>query len=871
MADPTPRPPLLRNWSQPQQQPRQQPTPKIAAPAPSRDLDKIDRNLNRLFKNKAPDDHVKMYLDHEGVSIEEMIAFRNSKSSTPFFDGVGEAIGSAAQIVSNVASKASDFIFPPEDPKFAGTPALIDSDVTTVGAKMTALSDEAYHDVLKKNLGDRYIGTEYDANGAAVIRYRDKSGKETLGYVNQPGPDWQDVDRVITGALPYVAGGLAGRGLTTLAGGAKSAAAVLQSLMAGGVSVGQDVAARQLGSEQPIDYARAGMAGLLGGAAEVVPLPILMGAAGAGVGIAGGDNVEESIAGGIIGGGAGFFGGKGINRALRGPKPNTDPMSPELRARAKAAGFDPDDMTDEQLRQFGAAMNNVTDTTELASAIRTNRFGIPSTRGTRTKDPQLLTIEKDAEHGNLGDEAARIIKQFKEERDRAINYAALGRIVSDPGADPAERGIGTVIAGQRTNPSDLNRFTMGQNIQSGLVKAKTASDDAINAAWDGLDNIYPHQQAFKDLPAAIDSRIGDIAIDPQTMPSAGAMIETLKKFMAGEEAPMGSGLGNPTTRRMDMNFVRRRLLKGYQGASPNNPADVAAAKAVYDGFNDWIDDVAERGLVAGDPANAVKLRTARAITKEIKDLWSPRGKSGKSPAARIIERVTDENIGADRVVSELLGDAGTQAAPKAGTVEALTRIKTALYRFAGPDGTRTWNDIRMAYWSKIVMKPDGTVASPQIMMNNILKSFSKQQGVLRTLYSPDEIRLMKDFGNALKEATYRDPNPSGTATALRAAMREPGFVAGTAKTLLQTQSKRELFSKHNVMMSRIYQILARNIPNTLGARDVVGSAAARRAIDQNMTLRPGPVRGPVGGASASPLIETMRGDLRPDSSLPYGR
>jgi hypothetical protein len=69
------------------------------------------------------------------------------------------------------------------------------------------------------------------------------------------------------------------------------------------------------------------------------------------------------------------------------------------------------------------------------------------------------------------------------------------------------------------------------------------------------------------------------------------------------------------------------------------------------------------------------------------------------------------------------------------------------------------------------------------------------------------------------------------------------------KTFLQTQSKRELFSKHNVLMSRIYSALAKKLPiNPLGAKDAAGAAVAGRAVSQDVTKMPAPAIGGIGAA-----------------------
>jgi len=273
--------------------------------------------------------------------------------------------------------------------------------------------------------------------------------------------------------------------------------------------------------------------------------------------------------------------------------------------------------------------------------------------------------------------------------------------------------------------------------------------------------------------------------------------------------------------------IQKRLLSEYMGAS--DATDARAAKAVYNGFNDWIADIAERGAV-NDPDGAAALWVMRAFTREKKSLFNPDG-----PAGNILESVLSKNNTPEDVLGALLGRGGPSTTPPKGAVEALNNIKTTL----GRSGQDTWDDIRLANWVKITQNNQGTTLSPLMLKKNIDAAFVNQKTLLDTLYTPEEQKTMRLLSKALDDVISVDPNPSGTAHELSRMTREGGF-RGLTKTALQTQSKRELFSKNNVLMSRIYALLAKKLTiDPLGVKTGMGTSLAQRATSPRLTQKGG--------------------------------
>jgi hypothetical protein len=767
------------------------------------DLDRIKRNVAKMAEQGAPESDIDGYIAAEGVTLDQIRAHK------------------PGGWLRNMAQSVVDTVRGRQDPAYAGIPTLAeatDLDPAARGrllegnaaARTTAISDPAYADVLQSQLGDSFVRREQDENDFPVLVYRNQDGQEAKAYVNRPGLDWADIDRAAHATVPYLlGGGLVGTGVRNAS---LPLRALAQGVTGAGVSVGQDVGASAMGSEQGLDVARAGIAGLLGGAGELAAPAFQWGKSALG------------------------FGTKYVDDAGR--------LTPEGMTAARRAGVDPKDLDAETAKAFAEALRVGRDPAEVLSAVRTNRFGIPTTKGQRTKDPELLLTEKDARFGTLGRDAQATINKLDQEQAQAITAQVRGQIV--PGRDGIDeyRGLGAQIAPTRM-PNEQNAETMGQSIRSGVTGARDTLKEQERAAWEAVPDITPKATAFDDLPSSISGNLGSMRVDAQITPTAMRMDAELAAFRDGKGVIADGPKMVQQSPIRTIDEMRRRLLETYKSAAPGTP-DAKAAKAYYDGFNDWVWDIAEKGLINGDPAAAAKMSAAREITREVKGLFKPRTAQGRAaPADRILAQVMDDADTPEGVITALLGAAGPHTPPKAGTVDALQRIKAILQK-AGDDAggmasKETWNDIRLAYWLRLTTDKTGATLSPTMLRKGIDQAFASQHSVLRTLFSEVERNEMRAFARAVGEAAYKDPNPSGTGSVIRGLVKGKD---GVLNTFFQAQANRELFSKHNVWMSRFYRFLAKKTPNLGGSRDLIGQRAAQRAVDQRLSPRRPPATGP---------------------------
>jgi hypothetical protein len=428
-------------------------------------------------------------------------------------------------------------------------------------------------------------------------------------------------------------------------------------------------------------------------------------------------------------------------------------LTPKGEAVAKSAGIDPAQISAEAQKTFAKSYAMSGDAAEAATRSKVEPFGIPATKGQVAKDPYLLTQEEGMRRRLYGENAQDVMRAFDEEQAQAVRGAALGDKPSS---------IAAKIAPQRrpaTAPQDANPMTLGTSVREGMSTARGAAREAESAAWDAVPAMSPTKEAMDILPDSINARLTDVVVDAEVTPVAAKMAKELDGFISGETPQaVAKVLQSNPVKTVDQ--MRRRLLSISRGAG--TPEDTRAASALYDGFNDWIDEAANRNLLSGDANAAAALKVARGFTKEVREIFSPSLGGKASPAAKRLAGVLEKADSPEGVINQLLGSTGSRGVDS-GTVGALTNLKTALDRFAPEDiAKQTWDDVRLAYWVRLVQGRTGEMLGPQAIAGNIKNALSSQQSVVHTLYKPEEVRSIRQFVQALDTISFKPPNASGS-------------------------------------------------------------------------------------------------------------
>lgn len=762
------------------------------------DFAKIDQNLKVLADKGAPEADVKAYLEAEGVTAQQVL------------DGTKSFARKAVDAIASAGGAVVDAVRGKHDPKFADVPGFSFqglNDIPTMSqiarGKTVTYEDQSYGDIVKKALGERLQKTERDANGYEVLTYKGDDEQTYRVYTNKPGLDWQDVDRGVSGAAPFIlGGGVAGRIATKLGGGVVARVGA-QSTGAAATSLAADTVAQNMGSEQPHDLTRAGVAAATSGLFEALSGPVA--------------SLWQRI-----------FGNPTLVKDGK--------LTAPARVEAQRMGIDPDVLDRQVAKEWAKDTSRAADPVEVGTKYRTDEFGIPTTKGTRTKDPAMLGPEEEMRRGLMGEEAQRIMRDHDKRVVTSIDDAVNNKIGGDiapnaPGREPA---------------------TLGGDIRTATRDVRGNLRQAENQVWDETGPMFPKEEGWPILRQNMAAKLQrENALPNPNLgrdPVSNDMLQFLDDYATGKLGEQVRPLIGKGESSIFIDDVRRRLLAQTRDAVPGSN-DARIAKHIYDGFNEWIGELADKALIVGKPDVHAKLVSARAFTQEVKQLFEPG--SAATPAAKRIAKVMDENASPEEVLTALFGAGGPTSKIQQGETQALANMKTILTEHGQKDA---WDNVRLAYWTRIAQDNKGKVLSPGVLKNNIDAAFHNQRSVLNILYGQDEQAVMKRFATALEDVTYKPPNASGTSYELKR-MQQASSGDGALKTLLQTQSKRELFSKHNVLMSRIYAMLAKKLPiSPFGTKEALGSAAARRATSEEITLLPPSSYG-LGGAVGAEASE----------------
>ncbi len=632
-----------------------------------------------------------------------------------------------------------------QDPLYSDVPTVFSQNRDLLqapmgSASMLGVDDNQMADVVKQQLGDRFISTFKDANGYPIVRFKDANGQPALGYVNKPGLDSEDVVRGVKSALPYAAGAEI---LGPLAGSFPTIGRVLaQGLLGGGTSIGGDIASKSLGNQQGIDVGKAGAMTSLG----------------------------------VLGEGAAWAGGKLWQKFVQIPRyfdKSSGTLTPLGRQAAQSMGLDPDQMMSDAMATFGKTYAMDPAAAKAQVDAGNFDFNIPVTRGQLAKDPQQLLQEKAMRSRLYGYEAERQIKDLDRRQADTIGTAVSdtipSRLAGQPwrgGQPPAAYGdnIGLNFADARANAEAAENAAWKQ---ASTLAPKTTTTTAPNAMtpMTGVQQSATAMQGADLLKDTLRDNLSDFAtvLSPENTPTTFKMWSYLNDFMAGRKpsSAMHASLG--LSGRQDIDAVRRGL--GLMLNDAQTPTDQAAAKSIYRGFNEWIDKAASQNLLAGDPVAAANLKAARDVSREMNSIFKPMVNGRLTPGGQILERISKSADTPERIVNAIIPSPNAQI--PAGTIEALNLIRRGMQKYGAPgaDG-QVWNSIKMAYLAKLTQGANGVFLSPQVMSQNLRKAMNGQKTLFDTIYSASDKTIINRFLAQLDKVNWKDPNPSGTATSV---------------------------------------------------------------------------------------------------------
>jgi hypothetical protein len=579
-------------------------------------------------------------------------------------------------------------------------------------------------DIVKNSLPGAKVSQDHHGNWIA-----EWNGQK--GYLNKPGLTERDVGQAMGQGLEYAAALTpAGRIASLL----PRAAAMAGS--AGLASLGTDAALRNVGSDQPVGYKKAGLT-----------------AAAAGFGEIGG-----SVASGVL-------------QKLAGKTAVVDASGQLTPAATKAlqdAKIDPANVSPDLIASFqqqAKRANGVDPATARAAAA--GEFGIPLTKGQATQDVGQIAEEEAMRNNARGDLPGNIVRGFDQKQRTAV-------------ADARDKIATTVAGGQSlaATPGEA-----GERVATGLKTRAQAARDAVDQAYDtattASKNTMIGADLFKDLPGRVGKALddNDIIVDHLTPATAGAL-NSIDDFANFKEAQLGPDESVAGVSLRGLEQLRRRV--GGRFAQSANPVDRRALTITKNTLDDFIDEAVDKGLMSGDPAALDALKGARQLRAAYSKKFAqqnPRDKAGQ-----FIETVLqDPDPNPDYIANWLFGARTVGLKPESEKIAQ--RLKDVL----GEDSPE-WQAVREGAWRKLTETPGDKADLTPHMLAERIGSFLDGDGrtLSRRLYSPDELAQMRRFGRALrvltppKEATNPSKTSYGMARLMNGWMSNLAGAAGLA-------------------------------------------------------------------------------------------
>lgn len=443
-----------------------------------------------------------------------------------------------------------------------------------------------------------------------------------------------------------------------------------------------------------------------------------------------------------------------LAQSLRGrvmPERITDGVRQQFKKYAVEMGFQPDEVSDDMIRQVLSRSQGGTPEERIGQALE-SEFDVPLTRGQRSLDQPQLRTEDEMTQGIRGAGAERRMRAFGDEQREAVERAGA-RLESELtlGADPA-RAPSMVREGVR---SAEEMASEGVNAAYDLGRTAELSPDGFRGMLVNMRRLVRQDESF------------DAAL-PETAKVLSEIQNTLKTMRKAPE--VGARLKPLTLKRLEQ--YRRRLNTAIESASAN-PADKRQVTQIKRAWDDYLDRAVEQKLFSGDPEDLADLSKAREVFAEYakKFRQNPvRGKSGRvvdqDPAGRFIERMIDANPTDEEILNAVFG--ASSISKKDGV--AMWRKFSSILADTDPEAMMALKGAAL----RRLIKTTNVNGTPQLSgsktITEIQKAMEKSGSLMREIFTKDELDKIRRFAATVKR-TQPDidrgrSNPAGSGMTL---------------------------------------------------------------------------------------------------------
>ncbi len=424
----------------------------------------------------------------------------------------------------------------------------------------------------------------------------------------------------------------------------------------------------------------------------------------------------------------------------------TEKIRNEFKQAAVEIGLNADDITDDLIIAATRDAQQAVKPNQALAIAGESEFDIPITSGQRSLDDAALSAEDRLRSGVRGEQPQRIIRDF--ERD-----------VQQPAIDRAAQQVKTQLGDVEGSPGGI--------VREGIKTAERQADDAVSEAYEQVGRAELSVEGIKGLFRQVKNAVRGVEYD-KTLPQTKAILDSASKFQKTIKTLEGKGLRPMDLRRIEQ--LRKRINTAINAA--DNPADKAQVTQIKRAFDDYLDTAIQKALFSGDEGSIEALKNARGLFSDYAKKFRAQPKRGKSgrvvdrdEPGQFIEKIIDANPTNEQIVNAVFGASNLN---KGGGALMARRFKEIL----GAD-SEGFAAIRTAAVKRLIKttKVNGKdIISGQQTLKAIDDAVEKNNSLLKELFSPQEISLLKRFAAQVKrtqpDLVKSRENPSGTAQVL---------------------------------------------------------------------------------------------------------
>lgn len=573
-------------------------------------------------------------------------------------------------------------------------------------------------------------------------------------YINKPGASGRDFLDFAASIAKFLPVTKATQGMSLVPRMGATGA------LSGAVSFGEDIAAGAVGSEQGLDYGKAGTSAVAGAAAEAA-VPAIGWALQRFMSLtpvkAGVDTTKQIIKGLK-------FGGYVDNGTL----------TAEGLALLRSVGLKAEDVSAKLGLAFERQAAQSVEQNSARGAAEFDSFNVPATRGERMEPGEgqfaQRQLEDTLQTADVTTEAGSKMRQFRREQNEALigqeGQSGAGQLQSELGGG---RLTATDNTAQTTTGARLSEGgeRIGSRVAESAKALKTQRDELYSAVDDAAVSLSPDSayEGIRQIRASMRRRDDGITLDPDST-STGLTPQALKldgKFSRLERllrAQKGKKIKPITLRQIETQRKQlNQILNDLERGNRRGTSDWTLVRGAKESLDDWLAEAVETSLLNGDEAALEVLKKARSLHAEYKTIYG-----GKDGADKVINLLSKGDVSPMQVVNTIFG------AGQVGSIKTSVGTIQRLKKIFGEESEEVAILKEMAFLKVLQKSIRGNKFSPQAFVSAYDNAFSGAgRDVLGELFPADQVMRMNEFRNMVGRLLPPDGarsafNPSGSAT-----------------------------------------------------------------------------------------------------------